>query len=85
MINKIYVFYFLFTCICSLGIKSVVDNKVEKLANGLNDGGMCSYCEMAVIWMQSQLRLNQTLEQILSYLNEVKLHLTTLEFDCCLV
>ncbi|URD92780.1 aspartic proteinase [Musa troglodytarum] len=38
----------------SLGIKSVVDNKVEKLANGLNDG-MCSYCEMAVIWMQSQL------------------------------
>ncbi|THU57374.1 hypothetical protein C4D60_Mb03t02840 [Musa balbisiana] len=54
----------------SLGIKSVVDNKVEKLANGLNDG-MCSYCEMAVIWMQSQLRLNQTLEQMLSYLNEL--------------
>ncbi|WOK97283.1 aspartic proteinase oryzasin-1 [Canna indica] len=50
----------------SLGIKSVVDDKVEKF----NDG-MCSYCEMAVMWMQNQLKLNKTLEQMLDYMNEL--------------
>ncbi|CAL9179193.1 unnamed protein product [Musa hybrid cultivar] len=54
----------------SLGIKSVVDNQVEKLDSGLSNG-MCSYCEMAVVWMQSQLTQNKTLEQVLNYLNEL--------------
>ncbi|CAD5185447.1 unnamed protein product [Musa acuminata subsp. malaccensis] len=54
----------------SLGIKSVVDNQVEKLDSGLSNG-MCSYCEMAVVWMQSQLTQNKTLEQVLNYLDEL--------------
>ncbi|RRT48758.1 hypothetical protein B296_00032618 [Ensete ventricosum] len=32
---------------------------------------MCSYCEMAVIWMQNQLVQNKSLEQVLNYLDEL--------------
>ncbi|KAG6478138.1 hypothetical protein ZIOFF_061570 [Zingiber officinale] len=54
----------------SLQIKSVVDKRVEKLVTSSRDN-MCAYCEMAVIWMQNQLKLNQSLEQMLDYLNEL--------------
>lgn len=53
----------------SNGIESVVDDKAGKLS-GLGDG-MCSACEMAVVWMQNQLRQNQTQERILDYANQV--------------
>ncbi|KAL0442956.1 UNVERIFIED_CONTAM: Aspartic proteinase [Sesamum latifolium] len=52
----------------SAGIQSVVDGKGGR-SSGLGDG-MCSACEMAVVWMQSQLRQNQTQERILNYVNE---------------
>lgn len=39
---------------------------------GLGDA-MCSACEMAVVWMQNQLRRNQTQDRILNYVNEVYL------------
>lgn len=51
---------------CSMGIESVVNEKA-----GLHDG-MCSACEMAVIWMENQLRQNQTQDRILDYVNEVR-------------
>ncbi|KAH0718147.1 hypothetical protein KY285_014178 [Solanum tuberosum] len=53
----------------SMGIESVVDEKVGKSA-GLHDA-MCSACEMAVVWMQNQLRQNQTQDRILNYVNEL--------------
>ena len=50
----------------SIGIESVVsDNGVVR------SDAMCSTCEMAVVWMQNQLRQNQTQERILNYINEV--------------
>lgn len=52
-----------------MGIESVVDEK-EGRSSGLRDA-MCSSCEMAVVWMQNQLRQNQTQDRILSYVNEV--------------
>lgn len=55
---------------CSMGIESVVNEKAGRSA-GLHDG-MCSACEMAVIWMENQLRQNQTQDRILDYVNEVK-------------
>lgn len=83
--NIFLLLYYIYFCVRSLGIKSVVDNQVEKLDSGLSNG-MCSYCEMAVVWMQSQLTQNKTLEQVLNYLNEVRLHPETLLFSlgCCL-
>lgn len=48
----------------------MVDDDGGKLSAGHNDA-MCTACEMAVVWMQNQLRQNQTQEQILSYVNEV--------------
>lgn len=53
----------------SMGIESVVDENAGK-SSGLHDA-MCSACEMAVVWMQNQLRQNQTQERILNYVNEL--------------
>lgn len=54
----------------SMGIETVVDGKNEKVSGRLNDA-MCSTCEMTVVWMQNQLRLNETQDRILSYVNEL--------------
>ncbi|KAL3850888.1 hypothetical protein ACJIZ3_012770 [Penstemon smallii] len=51
------------------GIESVVDEK-DGRSSGLHDA-MCSACEMAVVWMQNQLRQNQTQDRILKYVNEL--------------
>lgn len=57
-------------CFCSMGIESVVDEKNGEKSAGLRDAG-CSACEMAVVWIQSQLRQNMTQERILEYVNQV--------------
>ena len=54
-----------------MGIESVVDGKNGDRSGGLHDA-MCSSCEMTVVWMQSQLRQNQTQDRILDYVNEVE-------------
>ncbi|XP_026420929.1 phytepsin-like [Papaver somniferum] len=55
----------------SAGIESVVGAKNEdKLSSGLTDA-MCSACEMSIIWMQNQLKQNQTKEQILDYVDKL--------------
>lgn len=55
-----------------MGIETVVDEKIETTSDGVHDAA-CSACEMAVVWIQNQLKLNlnQTDEQILNYANEV--------------
>jgi len=53
-----------------MGIESVVDKNEKKSSGGIRDAG-CSACEMAVIWMQNQLRQNQTEDRIIDYANEV--------------
>ncbi|KAL5583634.1 hypothetical protein UlMin_016076 [Ulmus minor] len=54
----------------SMGIESVVNEKAGKASGGLGDG-MCNACEMAVVWMQNQLKRNQTQDQVLNYVNEL--------------
>lgn len=53
-------------------IQSVVDKESNADSYGLRDE-MCTVCEMAVVWMQTQLKRNQTQEKILDYINEVEL------------
>lgn len=48
----------------------MVDVNVGKSSGGFHDS-MCTACEMAVVWMQNQLRQNQTEERILDYANQV--------------
>lgn len=44
---------------------------------------MCTACEMAVVWMQNQLRRNQTEEKIMDYINEASdLHITAFRIQC---
>ncbi|KMT04132.1 hypothetical protein BVRB_8g185820 [Beta vulgaris subsp. vulgaris] len=55
----------------SMGIESVVDKESsDSSSEGLHDG-MCSACEMAVVWMQSQLKQNATKDRVISYANEL--------------
>ncbi|KAK8948415.1 Aspartic proteinase oryzasin-1 [Platanthera zijinensis] len=53
-----------------MGIESVVEDNGGKFGLGKSDP-MCSACEMAVVWMQNQLKQNKTLEVILNYVNEL--------------
>lgn len=55
----------------SMGIESVVDESSSKASGGIHDA-MCPACEMTVVWVQNQLKQNQTQDRILSYINEVK-------------
>lgn len=58
-----------------MGIKSVLDDGTSDLINE----AMCSVCEMATVWMQSELNQNETQERILSYAAEVSLILRVLK------
>lgn len=52
-------------------IESVVDKHSNRNSFGPSDE-ICTACQMAVVWIQNQLRKNQTEERILDYINEVK-------------
>lgn len=58
------------TFFLSMGIESIVDEKMEKTSDGVHDT-TCTACEMLVVWIQKQLRQNKTEDQILNYVNEV--------------
>ncbi|KAK9077353.1 hypothetical protein SSX86_005690 [Deinandra increscens subsp. villosa] len=51
-------------------IESVVDKNNGMTSAGLNDE-MCTFCEMAVVWMQSQIKQNKTQDNIINYVNEL--------------
>ncbi|KAF1890797.1 hypothetical protein Lal_00043094 [Lupinus albus] len=53
-----------------MGIESVVD-KNERQSTGGDFDATCIACEMAVVWMQNQVRQNQTQEWIIDYVNEL--------------
>ncbi|KAE8733172.1 Aspartic proteinase A1 [Hibiscus syriacus] len=54
----------------SMGIESVVEESNNK-SSGIQDSAMCPACEMTVVWMQNQLRQNQTQDIILNYVNQL--------------
>ncbi|KAK9665871.1 hypothetical protein RND81_14G142100 [Saponaria officinalis] len=54
----------------SMGIETVVDAGAEKSSGGVHDA-MCVACEMSVVWMQNQLKQNETVERILDYANQL--------------
>jgi len=56
-----------------MGIQSVVDDGTS----GLLNQAMCSACEMAAVWMESELTQNQTQERILAYAAELCDHIPT--------
>lgn len=44
---------------------------VEKKSESGSDAG-CTACEMAVTWIKNRVKLNDTEDQILDYVNQVK-------------
>uniref|UniRef100_A0A7N0TY94 Aspartic proteinase n=1 Tax=Kalanchoe fedtschenkoi TaxID=63787 RepID=A0A7N0TY94_KALFE len=55
-------------------IESVVGEMNQKKFSNIRDGA-CSACEMTVVWMQNQLKQNQTQERIIEYVNQLCEHL----------
>lgn len=53
------------------GIESVVDKESSDHSSGGLHNGMCSACEMAVVWMETQLKQNVTQDRIISYVDEL--------------
>ncbi|KAI3769674.1 hypothetical protein L6452_00784 [Arctium lappa] len=54
----------------SMIIESVVDKNTGK-SSGVHDE-MCTLCEMAIVWMQNQIRQNETEENIINYVDKVQ-------------
>jgi phytepsin len=54
----------------------VVEKENRKVSSPGNDLS-CAFCEMAVIWIQNQLREKGTKDQVLKYVNEVTFSKTT--------
>lgn len=53
----------------SMIIESVVDKNNGK-SSGVRDE-MCSMCQMAVVWMQNQIKRNETEDQIINYVDQL--------------
>ncbi|CAI0550777.1 unnamed protein product, partial [Linum tenue] len=51
----------------SMGIKTVVGQSTDAPV----DNALCTACEMAVVWIENRLKLNETVEQILTYVNKL--------------
>ncbi|KVI11230.1 Aspartic peptidase [Cynara cardunculus var. scolymus] len=51
-------------------VSSNIKTVVEEENRGLQDTVYCEVCEMAVIWMQNQLRQKETKEVVLDYVNK---------------
>ncbi|XP_042520247.1 aspartic proteinase A1-like isoform X2 [Macadamia integrifolia] len=53
------------------GIESVVDQMNGGEFSAISQDATCTACEMAVVWMKTQLRQNATQKYILNYVNEL--------------
>lgn len=62
-------------------IKSVV-NKENEESSSVGSEAMCTACEMAVSLIQNELRNKETKEDVLKYVNQVKL--TSKHVICCI-
>lgn len=55
-------------------VSTTIETVIEKHdgeKSPVGHGALCGACEMAVVWIQNQLRQNQTRERILTYANEL--------------
>ena len=71
--SSLYIFTLTFYSASSMVTKRKVNENNRSSGVDLSDAA-CSACEMAVVWVQSQIQKNKSQEQILNYVNEVSLH-----------
>ena len=57
-----------------------MDESKEKTSDGLQDAA-CTACEMMVVWMQNRLKLNETEDQVLNYVNQVNVRFLHISFQ----
>ena len=63
-------FFFFSNCPCSMAIESVLDKNSDETPSS-HGSATCTACQMMIVWVQNQLKRNQTEEQILEYINQV--------------
>eukprot|EP01018_Ginkgo_biloba_P010105 Gb_24364 [translate_table: standard] len=56
---------------CSMGIASVLEKTHGEESSTSHGKSLCVACEMAVVWIKTQLAQNQTRAQILNYINQL--------------
>lgn len=49
----------------------MVTEKEQREGLSVKDDTLCAFCEMAVVWIQNQLKRKATKEKILNYINQV--------------
>uniref|UniRef100_A0A7C8ZHP7 Peptidase A1 domain-containing protein n=1 Tax=Opuntia streptacantha TaxID=393608 RepID=A0A7C8ZHP7_OPUST len=54
----------------SAGIETVVDRENRKNMSA-GDDMLCTVCQMAVVWIKNQLRLDKTKDQVMDYVNQL--------------
>uniref|UniRef100_A0A0V0HIJ1 Putative ovule protein n=1 Tax=Solanum chacoense TaxID=4108 RepID=A0A0V0HIJ1_SOLCH len=54
---------------CSSNIRTVVERETE--GSSVGEAPLCTACEMAVVWMQNQLKQAGTKEKVLEYVNQL--------------
>jgi Saposin-like type B, region 1 len=54
------------------GVKAGIRSVVDRATSGVSDA-MCTYCELAVTWMENQISQNKTVDEIINYVDKVKL------------
>ncbi|PON75817.1 Aspartic peptidase [Trema orientale] len=55
----------------STGIETVVEKENRKEGVSAQEDALCTVCEMAVVWVQNQLKQKGTKEKVLNYINEL--------------
>ncbi|XP_058082821.1 aspartic proteinase-like [Magnolia sinica] len=55
----------------STGIETVVEEKLSDAEDSVGQDVLCTACELAVVWIENQLRENQTKDRILNYVNQL--------------
>ncbi|XP_078174283.1 cyprosin-like [Carex rostrata] len=52
------------------GVKAGIRSVVDRATTGVTDA-MCTYCELAVTWMENQISQNKSVEQIINYVDKL--------------
>lgn len=49
----------------------MVTEKIKREVLSARENDMCSFCQMAVVWVQNQLKRKATKEKVINYVNQV--------------
>nr|CAL07969.1 aspartic proteinase [Cynara cardunculus] len=58
-------------------VRSMIESVVDKNNDKSSGDEICTFCEMALVWMQNEIKRNETEDNIINHVNELCDHLPT--------